>query len=191
MSTPGTYYLSVDQQEHWAWFDHVFSADECAHIVGMFRENVDEAGIFSGLKKDVRRSNVKFFHPHHETNWIFERLANVVNSANSQFFGFDLVSMSEGIQFTEYAGAGAHYTWHVDKGLRYAPRKLSLTVQISDSSDYEGGNLEIWYDTEPLQMTRDQGSCLLFPSTMLHRVTPVTSGTRYSLVAWVTGPPFR
>jgi PKHD-type hydroxylase len=66
-------------------------------------------------------------------------------------------------------------------------RKLSITIQLSNSDDYEGGDLELLYDKEPYKLDRSRGTFLVFPSFMLHRVTPVTRGTRWSLVAWIGG----
>jgi len=76
-------------------------------------------------------------------------------------------------------------------------RKLSMTINLSDPNDYEGGNLKI--DTKNLNESgvhtltqiRPQGSLVVFPSYLYHQVTPVTKGTRYSLVVWCVGKPFR
>ena len=70
-------------------------------------------------------------------------------------------------------------------------RKLSLVVQLSDPEDYEGGDLEIYTGHEPLVVKKKKGMTAFFPSYQLHGVTPVTKGTRYSLVVWVHGPAFR
>jgi len=187
-----SWFLNLDHQEHFAWFDEVFSPVECQAIVDLGVQHLKDAALIGGRQDTSRRSSsIYFMTPSEETHWIFERLSAVIKHGNEQFFGFDLTAMSEGIQFTEYSGEGAHYTWHVDKGLHYVPRKLSLTVQLTDPDTYEGGDLELWYGVEPEPMSRKQGSVYMFASTMLHRVTPMVSGTRHSLVAWVTGPPFR
>lgn len=64
-------------------------------------------------------------------------------------------------------------------------------MQLSDEDDYVGGDLELMFGDEPQKMIRKRGTILCFPSYVLHRVTPVTEGTRYSLVAWITGPQFK
>jgi hypothetical protein len=77
-------------------------------------------------------------------------------------------------------------------------RKLSITLNLSVPEDYVGGNLK--FDFGPLagdkryhtcEEIRPQGSIIVFPSYQYHTVTPVTSGTRYSLVTWILGKPFR
>jgi PKHD-type hydroxylase len=76
-------------------------------------------------------------------------------------------------------------------GLNIRVRKLSLVIQLSDEEDYVGGNLELKFGKEPVILSKKRGTMLLFPYYVLHRVTPVTEGTRYSLVSWVTGPAFK
>ena len=77
-------------------------------------------------------------------------------------------------------------------------RKISMTVNLNDPSDYEGGNLKFdlgpHFEGERFKVfddTRTQGSVIIFPSFMYHCVTPVTSGTRFSLVLWVLGKPWQ
>ncbi len=81
-----------------------------------------------------------------------------------------------------------HYGWHMDVGPDgdTATRKISVTVQLSDPDTYEGGNLELMPGDVAI-MRRVQGGAVLFPSFLLHRVTPMEKGTRYSLVAWFVG----
>jgi PKHD-type hydroxylase len=76
-------------------------------------------------------------------------------------------------------------------------RKLSVTVSLNDPSEYKGGNLK--FDLGPHSKKRyhtcteirPRGSIIVFPSHLYHQVTPVTTGTRYSLVAWNLGKPFQ
>ena len=77
-------------------------------------------------------------------------------------------------------------------------RKLSVTVNLTEPTDYDGGNLKFdlgphteknrYYECEE---SRPRGSIIVFPSDMYHQVTPITRGTRYSLVLWCLGKPFR
>jgi PKHD-type hydroxylase len=70
-------------------------------------------------------------------------------------------------------------------------RKLSLSVQLSEPEDYEGGSLLLYNGEEPMTLPKTRGTGLFFPSYSLHEVTPVTKGIRYSLVAWFLGPRFK
>jgi PKHD-type hydroxylase len=82
------------------------------------------------------------------------------------------------------------YGWHLDYGGGIS-RKLSLAIQLTDPSEYEGGNLQIMTSGEPQNMRKQRGLIAVFPSYVLHQVTPVTQGSRQSLVAWVSGPAFK
>ena len=70
-------------------------------------------------------------------------------------------------------------------------RKLSVSLLLSDPDDYDGGDLQFKFGEEEQTAERERGMMTLFLSWSLHRVTPVTRGTRYSLVAWTSGPPFK
>ena len=72
-----------------------------------------------------------------------------------------------------------------------AQRKLSITFQMSDAAEYEGGDLEFNASGRIETAPKKKGQLILFPSYCLHRVAPVTKGTRRALVAWVVGPPLR
>jgi PKHD-type hydroxylase len=118
-------------------------------------------------------------------------MTDVVLSLNKQFFRFDLEGFGEGFQFTKYEAPAGKYDVHIDKSFGKNIRKLSIVVQLSDPTEYEGGDLCIQTCNNPQFARKEQGFLVAFPSYVLHGVQPVTSGTRYSLVAWLTGPPFR
>ena len=66
-----------------------------------------------------------------------------------------------------------------------------MTVQLSRPEDYEGGDLELFFGSEPYRVQKSRGTVIAFPSFALHRVTPVTRGTRWSLFAWICGARWR
>lgn len=148
----------------------------------------------------VRSSKVSFHKRHEETDWIFDRLNNVIEMCNNRWYNFDLNGY-EAFQYTEYhADQQGHYDWHVDtqlgilpyKNLNTETRKLSLTLLLNDpDTDFDGGELQIGNPQNPETCPTKKGTCILFPSFQLHRVAPVTHGVRKSLVAWVVGPKFR
>ena len=70
-------------------------------------------------------------------------------------------------------------------------RKVSVTIQLSNPEDYDGGELELWTGAGIQKVEKHKGCAILFPSYMLHRITPVTKGVRKSLVLWVGGSTFR
>jgi PKHD-type hydroxylase len=118
------------------------------------------------------------------------------HEANRNAFGFDIDYLKE-IQFTTYKGSeNGKYDWHCDTfwgNPRTYDRKISVVIQLSDPSDYEGGMFEFDHQWEqPLKEDlMKKGTVIAFPSFIQHRVTPVTEGIRKSLVAWIEGPKFR
>lgn len=108
--------------------------------------------------------------------------------ANHVLFKFDLAG-TEPLQLAEYA-EGDGYGKHLDLGPgRAALRKLSASVQLTDPSEYDGGDLFVWGSAPP---PKERGSITIFPSYLVHQVVPVTRGLRRSLVAWAVGErPFR
>ena len=115
--------------------------------------------------------------------------------ANRESFGFNLNGMYE-FQLGKYK-AGDFYTEHMDCNLlnNASQRKLSVTVQLSHSKEYKGGEFEVMYimrgKTIKKKIKGQKGSVFIFPSWMEHRVKPVTKGTRYSVVQWFAGPPWK
>ena len=144
--------------------------------------------------------------------WIYRELHPYINEANKKAgWNFDW-EYSEQIQFTKYK-LNQYYDWHCDSFDKPYDRpntpehgkirKISMTCQLTDSSEYKGGELEFDFRNYDPPM-RDEskhirsvpeilpkGSIVVFPSHLWHRVKPVTRGTRYSLVVWHLGYPFK
>jgi len=141
----------------------------------------------------VRITRVAWMEKKPGIAWLHARLEEMVLRINAQFYRYDLFGLVESFQYTVYEGAeGGHYGWHVDVGEKnYEPRKISLSLQLSDPSGYEGGDLILSAGEGEVRAERARGTLIAFPSYVLHRVVPVTSGTRKSLVIWVSGPEFR
>ena len=117
---------------------------------------------------------------------------------NKKYFGFDLYGLTEALQFTNYKAPGGKYDSHVDRCFGTLIRKLSVIVSLTDENKYVGGDLEFdlrnFSDKSDNIITckeiKPQGSIVVFPSHVWHRVKPVTKGTRQSLVMWNDGKPF-
>ena len=186
-----------DHVNTWAWAKNVFSPEECQEIIKIGNALNPKYGRIQGKEgkentdKNVRKSLISWISPHPNTNWIYIKLQKIVEHINDEFFKFHITGINEGLQFTKYESPGGHYHTHFDKMFEGVVRKLSLTVQLTDPSKYEGGNLEIYQSNEPLVMEKEQGMAVLFPSYVLHRVTPITKGERCSLVGWFTGDNFK
>jgi PKHD-type hydroxylase len=185
--------FQLDHVEDWAYFQGAFSSEDCQKIVEIGNSRLIENARIRGNQVDtkIRDSKTAWIMPNDDSDWVFRRVTDIIVDLNSRFFKFDLFGFIEGFQFTRYDAPGGKYNQHVDRGLNTWTRKLSFTLQLSDPKDYKGGELELLYGDEPTKPSKEQGFIAVFPSYVLHRVTPVTKGTRYSLVAWITGPSFK
>lgn len=185
--------------EPYAWWEGAFN-DHQLNLLQQQARNVQMKAQVGGGgvgidNPNIRRSGLNWMPNTSETSWVFEILAHVVSSLNAQFFRFNLIGFGEHIQLTHYdESEQGMYGWHVDMGPHTnAPcRKLSIVMQLSDPVDYEGGVLEIQpHGKDIIKMRKQRGLIVAFPSWTLHQVTPVTQGNRQSLVAWISGPPFK
>jgi PKHD-type hydroxylase len=155
-----------------------------------------QAGLMTDIqaqtRDQIRVTRVAWLDSTPENKWIYDRVQQVAMMINAMSYRFELTGFSERIQYSVYhASEGGHYDWHVDQGLLGTRRKLSLTLQLTDPSQYQGGDLQFLAGNLTETAPRERGMLIAFPSYGVHRVAPVTSGTRKSLVIWITGPRFR
>ena len=177
----------------WVVVANAFSADECSQLTDVYSQ-LDAAygGLVAGrFDQKVRQSALVWLPENDELAWVDTRMARLAADANRQLFNYALEGFDEQLQMAAY-GPGHYYDWHIDRGQGSTAgrRKLTLSVQLTQPGDYQGGELEINADGHPFQAPRAQGTAVTFASTSLHRVAAVTSGQRHSLVGWVHGPAF-
>jgi PKHD-type hydroxylase len=207
----------MNLENYYWYFEKALSDKFCNKIINIANKNKKHLAKTFGVqnkklsKKDAldlkkqRNSNIVWL----SENWIYDEIYPFINAANKNAgwnFDFD---WSEPCQFTIYKKE-QHYDWHCDSNTTPYPitanenfigkiRKLSVTCSLSDPKDYEGGELEFDFrnsiDGKPVVKKcieiKPKGSIVVFPSHVYHRVTPVTKGTRYSLVIWSLGYPFK
>ena len=191
-NTPNTSWdFYLDQVNTYAWRAEVFSKEECEKIIKIAKDTgMEEATTHDG-KKDIRKSDVSWLMPSENLDWAYRKITDTVLHLNERYFKFDISGFNEGFQFTNYKAPSGNYGKHVDRAHNFVIRKLSLSVQLSDPKDYEGGDLRLYESDKAKVMQKEQGTLILFPSFILHEVMPVTKGERNSLVAWVTGKQFK
>lgn len=182
--------------EPFAWWEGAFTNEQLDWLQSKAKEATQKAqvgGANGGEVKDtIRRSELSWLNKNEETKWVFERLADIASSLNAEYFGFELTGFGEAIQLTNYHEARqGTYVWHQDFGSSGISRKLSIVLQLSDPSEYEGGELQILTRKEPTNIKKKRGLVTVFPAWTLHQVTPVIKGTRQTLVAWISGPAFK
>jgi len=177
------------------YFEQMFQPQEIEHLLKQWSsEDTQDAVMSSGSDNDegqLRKSTVQFLDNNDLNRWVYDKLAMVVQQGNMQSYGFDLAGFKEKLQLTQYA-EGDHFQWHMDFGANeISHRKLSITVQLSKPDAYEGGDLLFRANDKEIPAPRTQGTVVVFPSFVQHRVTPITKGLRRSIVGWAAGHPYR
>lgn len=151
------------------------------------------AGVEGVQNKEVRRSNISWLIPNELPKELQQLVEHMFLQVNAENYRFHLTG-TEAFQYTVYDQSNmGEYKWHADT----APvddqlvRKLSMSLLLSHENEYEGGKLILAPHGNPLVAEERQGRAVFFPSWVPHCVTPVTKGTRKSLVIWAHGPAFR
>tara|TARA_Y100000401_G_scaffold68377_1_gene54786 strand:- start:631 stop:1296 length:666 start_codon:yes stop_codon:yes gene_type:complete len=221
----------MNLKHYYYYFQSALSPRVCDDIVAYGKQHQTEMAVTGGLGRDenkdayktdgtMKKGAIKNLQKKRKSEivwmndkWIYNEIHPFIHQANRDSgWNFDW-DFSESCQFTKY-GVGQHYGWHCDSwdkpydkpddpNSHGKIRKLSVTVSLSDPSEYDGGNLEFdfrnqvdWERNKKSKIKecteiRPRGSIIVFPSFVWHRVNPVTRGTRYSLVIWNLGLPFR
>ena len=162
--------------------------NECERLLALIPpECMRPAGLVGSVTDtSIRRAEVAWLDDVPEAAWVMDRMTGLIARANREAFGFEIDDLAESAQAARYdAAQAAHFDWHTDigAGALAARRKLTVVVQLSDPTDYEGGLLELRSDSNILAADAAQGTATVFPSFVLHRVTPVTEGLRWSLAS--------
>lgn len=187
----------------WWLFESAISEENCDRIIEgclqypLVNSTVgygDGDGESEESPESIRRSKLRWIDKQDDFGReIATTIMDYVSTANRRAFGFDIDRCWD-IQFTEYnAEYQGFYKMHTDNNfMNTTPydRKLSIVIQLTDPKEYEGGRLQFANADQPENFLK-RGSIIVFPSYLEHGVTPVTNGTRYSLVSWVEGPKFR
>ena len=197
-----------------------FAPETCDEIINFYKDKTETAthqgdkGEIMSTTDGPRNSSVAWFQDQN----VNARLWEYVQAANWQTGWRYDIKACEMLQFTKYEGATKqHYNWHIDGcGCHHAARnhvfgesknlteinqaslagtvrKISVSAILNDG--FKGGDFEVSFLDNSEYVTRKikakKGDALIFPSYLRHRVAPVTKGTRYSVVAWFGGPPFK
>jgi len=185
----------------WCYFKSHFTPEECKTILEMGLQLPAEdakLGVDGAYSNDQwRKSKIRFIKKEHtQFEWLFDRMWKMAIRANDDYFDFHL-SKIDYMQLAEYDSAyqGEYKKHHDVFWMNNDPkyhRKISSVVQLTDPSEYEGGNFEVFADSVPnAEELRTQGTAIFIPSFLDHQATQVTSGVRYSLACWFDGPKWR
>jgi PKHD-type hydroxylase len=175
------------------YFTSAFTESELA-LIKEIANKIPKQKASVGNEGDVteyRISDICWIDDNKETKWLYSKIADYAKIANNEMWDFDIWGYHDSLQYTTYYGDGGHYDWHLDLGPGLSNRKLSVVLQLSDPSEYEGGDLQMNVGGSILTVPKEKGLLCFFPSFLLHRVTPLSSGTRTSLVTWLCGANLR
>ena len=178
----------------------IFTPEQCNDIIRIGRQQKPEHAMVGtatdGTKSEYdtkKRVTTISWIPFNTLRPMYNKIQSVLDSTNKNHFGFDTVEITEPAQFTEYP-PGGFYDWHTDNdisGIKEPPvRKISMTLLLSPESQFTGGGLELVAEGKSPTNLK-QGHAIFFASFLRHRVMPVQTGVRQSLVMWFGGTPLR
>ena len=193
-------------KHNYYYFKKAISLKDCKQILKTCRKKIKKEGTtFKGVNKIKRDCKIAWI----EDAWIYDILNPFIHTANKNAGWNFQWDWNESSQFTIYE-KDHYYGWHVDqfntvfsqeKGINFEgkTRKLSLTLQLTDKTKYEGGDFQFQWlnnkkkngiDIKTIHDAKDIGTVIIFPSYIWHQVLPITKGKRESLVNWSVGKPF-
>jgi PKHD-type hydroxylase len=170
---------------------NVLTSPEVAHI----RETLDKADWIDGKATvGAQGARVKQNRQLPESSPLGLEVGRIILNAlasNPLFFAAALPARFMPPLFNRYEG-GEHYGFHVDGAVRAIPGSsqslrtdLSCTLFLCDPEDYEGGELIVADTYGEHEVKLPAGDMILYPSSSLHKVQPVTEGTRVCSFFWV------
>ena len=174
----------------------IFTPKQCQMIIDAGRSEPRkdaEVGNDSGPTYDTetRTSHISWI-PFSKMPEMYKDIKKIMKQTNGNHFGFEGMQITENAQYTEYP-EGGFYDWHIDNDIECSKeppvRKISMTCLLSPENEFEGGDLELITEGKTIKIK--QGQAIFFASFIRHRVKPVISGNRKSLVMWFGGPPFK
>ena len=182
--------------DNWYWFKEALTPAEVKVLEELQQKIPFKQAVLSTDTHDLesyRKSDIKWLPQQDpEFTWLYEKFVGMVTEANRSLWNFELTGIFDDLQYTVYREGGGHYDWHMDIGSGvFSRRKVSITFQLSEPDEYEGGDFEFLLGKDITKLPRKKGCAIVFPSFFLHRVSPVTKGVRKSLVLWISGQPYR
>ncbi|NEQ35296.1 MAG: 2OG-Fe(II) oxygenase [Okeania sp. SIO3I5] len=180
--------------ENWG----ALTAQECKKVISLSKQIKPSKPTVDGeMKPEFRQVSAWGVSYSESTRWLWERLINSVQYANNKWWNYEIYGIADHLQLLCYeasenqASIQDHYNKHIDNGEIHYYRKISISVQLSDPQNYEGSELKLYTQRETDKLPKARGTMVLFPSFILHEVTPIIKGKRWALVCWVCGPQFR
>ena len=197
-------YNDFKPQSNWNtfyYYKNVFNDQMINNLTQMVESNYEFSKGKTGVEElgtstdsyETNNRDIAYINPEPHSKWLYDTLFPLALEANEKVFHFDIDIVTDPIHYVVYPEDGGHLDWHMDIGaMGVNKRKLAMTVQLSDPSEYEGGDFEIWFGGKEAQIVpREKGDVIIFPAFCMHRVRPITRGQRKCLVFWTGGRPLR
>ena len=177
--------------------DGLFSLDELDSIQSICNLYLKKIGGVTTITGDNQSRKSDYFYMPREfiTKFIYNKMTHAAKKINEEYFKFDILgAVSEGFLYLGYNQPGDHFDWHIDNSQNFRsskePVKMILVLQLSDPSEYEGGDAEV-AGTGITIIPKKKGLIWAIPGYTAHRVTPLKFGNRSILSCWFTGPCFK
>jgi PKHD-type hydroxylase len=186
-----------DQKRNQPEIYHIpnFLDTACLEYINHLKETSSWMDAWVGDGKDYDKSqkirntqNIIIDHDN-DSDYLYKSLGQKFITANEKYFHYHVSSIID-VQILKYE-IGCFYKAHLDIGGKVSNRKISLIAQLSDPSNYTGCDTILHHSYEPVVLDKTFNGGIFFPSYLLHEATPLLTGTRYALVAWACGEPFR
>lgn len=175
-----------------AIYVQLLSSEQCNSIIKSVENELWEDGGVSGNPevKYVRKVKTQPL-PVGQSGWPYTIINELMQFVNKEKYKFDCTGILDNDlpQILKYE-ENDYFDWHIDVGSEYPTRKLSFIIQLSDEKDYEGGDVEL-LNAKLTPLAKKQGSVIIFPSYLTHKISKIVKGTRYSIVGWIHGNSFK
>ncbi len=187
------------------------SSEKCDELVQEIKSKeqstigcVDDEKGGSQILKEVRTTTEYYLlpqpdsefrpdYPNEDWTWLSKKIEMMMRAVNNGVFHFDIKDTDGELKMIEYE-KGGHYTWHADFNPGTCSlRKLVAIIQLTDPSEYEGGEVQFAFQDENkdwYEMEKKKGSITFFPAFTSHRVKPITKGKRYVIQELFIGDHF-
>ncbi len=166
----------------------------CDEIIKEFNHKEKFSKAVVGEKGEIIETirNV-YSQPVPRSHWLNSFFHYFGFDSNYENFDFKIENLSQ-VDFLKYT-KGMFYKLHSDvspkKNCNSHKRKLTIIIQLSDESEYSGGDIIVFGTClEQYKLSKKKGTIIIFPSNLPHEVKEIKEGVRYSLVGWISGPPF-
>ena len=182
---------------NYIYIKNFFSKEECEKVIKEGETNLKEATLIDNcIETQIRDTKVSFIRNGSPVQDLMEKIIDQIVVEAKHHYGCNLKRF-EPMQYTKYT-KGMFYTWHTDSAVKIEDlvknlRDISASLILSPKEEHQGGSLQMILNgciskdnvvcPKDVQ-DQEQGTLIIFPSNVLHQVTPIISGTRKSLVIW-------